>query len=123
MLCVLRRPGVDFPEMVGRLAGEEVGAFGALNLYLQKSAQFQSIPARVGAGAGGISSICIEAAIDDDARVRTPPDAGMEAISHFSIGNTQLPFVSSIKNLGVGIPVYLLFKTPGRWKISVSSPI
>ena len=80
MLCVLRRPGVDFPEMVGRLAGEAVGAFGALNLYLQKSAQFQSVPARVGAGAGGISSTCIEAAIDDDARLRTPPDAGMKAM-------------------------------------------
>ena len=36
MLCVLRRPGVDFPEMVGRLAGEAVGAFGALNLPSEK---------------------------------------------------------------------------------------
>ena len=26
MLCVLRRPGVDFPEMVGRLAGEGSGS-------------------------------------------------------------------------------------------------
>ena len=32
MLCVLRRPGVDFPEMVGRLEGKVVGTFGALNL-------------------------------------------------------------------------------------------
>ena len=29
-------PGVDFPEMVGRLEGEAVGAFGALNLPPKK---------------------------------------------------------------------------------------
>ena len=34
---------------------------------------------RAGAGAGGISSTCIEAAIDCSALLRSPPDAGMKA--------------------------------------------
>ena len=38
------------------------------------------MPERTGAGAGGISSTCIEAAISDSARLRTPPDAGLKPV-------------------------------------------
>ena len=71
------------------------GGVVVVNLYLQKSAQFQSVPARVGAGAGGISSTCIEAAIDDDARVRTPPDAGMKAMKQAEKPEDQSGFANN----------------------------
>ena len=75
MLCVGWRPGIDF---LGD--GWEAMQWGVRRCEpsFRKVLISASLAERAGAGAGGISSTCIEDAVSGSARLRTPPDAGMK---------------------------------------------
>ena len=78
VLCVRGGRAIDFRVMVGRLVGEAMGAFGALNLPSEKCPVIPNPRADGRWSERGITSTCIEAALSGSAWLRTPPDAGLK---------------------------------------------